>query len=142
VQPSEYQQHSLWEAVTGLGAALDSAPSPDGDDVHKIERIRAVHAELDQRRDLNPYLMDETLLDQAQTTAEAVRSATAAYANDPQANAAQLDTAVAQTAQVLTAVSYFDLKKSQAGGLTPRGTPAGSGRSFAAVSTTRPGPRS
>jgi hypothetical protein len=104
VQPTEYQQHPLWEAVTGLAAALDSAPSPDGDDVHKIERIRAVHAELDQRRDLNPYLMDETLLDQAQTTAEAVRSATAAYADDPQANAAQLDTAVAQTAQVLTAV--------------------------------------
>jgi hypothetical protein len=104
VQPSEYQQHPLWEAVTGLGAALDSAPSPDGDDIHKIERIRAVHAELDQRRDLNPYLMDETLLDQAQTTVEAVRSATAAYADDPQANAAQLDTAVAQTAQVLTAV--------------------------------------
>jgi hypothetical protein len=104
VQPSEYQQHPLWEAVTGLGAALENAPSPEGDDVHKIERIRAVHGELDQRRDLNPYLMDQPLLDQAQTSTEAVRAATAAYAEDPEANAEQLDTAVAQTAQVLTAL--------------------------------------
>lgn len=107
MQPSEYQQHPLWEAVTGLRAALDNAPSPDGDDVHKFERIRAVQGELDQRRDLNPYLMDQALLDQAQTSTDAVRSATAAYAEDPGANAAQLDTAVAQTAQVLTALRMW-----------------------------------
>lgn len=102
MQPSEYQEHPLWEAVSGLGAALEAAPEPDGDDLHKVQRVRAVYDELDQRRELNPYLMDSALLDQAQTATEAVRTAMAAYADDPEGAAAQLDTAVAQTAQVLT----------------------------------------
>lgn len=102
MQPSEYKGHPLWESVNGLGSALAAAPDPDGDDLHKIQRVRAVYDELDQRRELNPYLMDETLLDQAQTATDAVRTAMAAYAEDPEAAAAQLDTAVAQTTQVLT----------------------------------------
>jgi hypothetical protein len=104
VQPSDYKQHPLWAAVDGLGTALVDTPEPDGHDLHKIERIRAVHDELDQRRELNPYLMDENLLDQAQTGTEAVRTAMTAYVGDPAANAAQLDTAVAQTTQILTYV--------------------------------------
>lgn len=102
MQPSEYHQHPLWEAVDGLGTALHDAPKPDGDDLHKIERIRAVHDELDQRRELNPYLMDDALLEQAQTGTEAVRTALTTYVGDPEANAAQLDAAVTQTTQVLT----------------------------------------
>ena len=102
MQPSEYQQHPLWEAVDGLGTALGDAPKPDGDDLHKIERVRAVHDELDQRRELNPYLMDDGLLEQARVGTEAVRTALATYVGDPEANAAQLDAAVTQTTQVLT----------------------------------------
>lgn len=102
MQPSAYQEHPLWTAVSGLGDALGEAPKPDGDDLHKIERVRTTHRELDERRDLDPYLMDETMLDQAQTAAEAVRVAMAAYASDPDGSANELDTAVAQTAQVLT----------------------------------------
>lgn len=102
MQPSEFKQHALWSATDGLGVALDNAPQPDGDDLHKVERVRAVHDDLAQRRDVNPYLMDENLLDQVHTGIEAVRAAMAAYAGDPEAGAAQLDTAVAQTTQVLT----------------------------------------
>jgi chemotaxis protein histidine kinase CheA len=102
VQPSEFKQHALWSATDGLGVALDNAPQPDGDDLHKVERVRAVHDDLAQRRDVNPYLMDENLLDQVHTGIDAVRTAMAAYVADPEAGAAQLDTAVAQTTQVLT----------------------------------------
>ncbi len=102
MRPSDYQQHPLWDAVEGLGATLSAAPKPDGEDMHKIERVRAVYDELTQCRALNPYLMDEGLLDQAQTGADAVRMAMATFVEDPGAQAAQLDTAVAQTAQILT----------------------------------------
>lgn len=83
MQPSDYKQHPLWAAVDGLGTALVDTPEPDGHDLHEIERIRAVHDELDQRRELNPYLMDENLLDQAQTGTEAVRTAMTAYVGRP-----------------------------------------------------------
>lgn len=102
MKPHEYQEHPLWTAVTGLADALGKVQKPDGDEIHQIERVRVTHGELDQRRDLDPYLMDETMLDQVQTSAEAVRAAMAAYAEDPQESADQLETAVAQTAQVLT----------------------------------------
>lgn len=102
MRPNEYQDHVLWAAVTGLGEALDDMPEPvDEEGMHKLERVRATHAEIDQRRELNPYLIDEPMCSQLQTGVEADGTAMNAYADDPDTAAAQLDTAVAQTAQVL-----------------------------------------
>lgn len=102
MQPSEYREHPLWDAVTALGEALGHVREPeDPDGLHKLQRVRATHGELEERRDVNPYLIDEQMCDQLQTGAEAVATATSAYADDPEAASADLDTAVTHTAQVL-----------------------------------------
>lgn len=102
MEPNEYHRHPLWTAVTGLGEAIERVPDPkDEDGLHTLQRVRATLDELDQRRALNPYLVDEPMCDQLETGTDAVLAAMSDYADDPEGSAAQLDTAVAQTSQVL-----------------------------------------